>query len=197
MRPARRPWRRLLIGLLCIAALATARAQNVREPAPGVLLVAADNMGDPRFDQAVVLLIKHDGSGSWGLVVNKPTEIGVSELLPDLEAAGSSPVYFGGPVQLDHVSFLYRGQVENGAGGTGVAGIQWSDSEALLKRRLADEPGSVRVYAGYTGWAPGQLEFEIANGGWRLIEGRADNVFSDDPGKLWDRLTNALGGIAI
>jgi putative transcriptional regulator len=53
------------------------------------------------------------------------------------------------------------------------------------------------VYAGYAGWAPGQLRFELAHGGWRMIQARPENIFTDQPEALWQRLTDALGGIAI
>jgi len=197
MRPVSRPWRVLAAGMLCMLAVAAARAQAVREPAPGVMLVADERMRDPRFNQAVVLIVEHDRSGSWGLVINKPTEVGVSEIFPDAKPAEPSMIHFGGPVELDHISFLYRGEAADDASDTGLEGVHWSDSEELLERRLAEDSQGVRVYAGYAGWAPGQLAFEIANGGWRMIQGRADNVFSEKPGSLWDRLTKALGGIAI
>jgi putative transcriptional regulator len=62
---------------------------------------------------------------------------------------------------------------------------------------LAHSPGELRIYAGYAGWAPGQLAFELAHGGWRMIEGRKENVFSEHPERLWRRLTEALSGISI
>lgn len=191
----------LVVAAATMLMAGTAGAQYVREPAPGVLLVAADGMADPRFQHAVVLLIQHDASGSWGLIINKPTEVNLGDVLPAVHRTDDTPnVYFGGPVEVDHLSFLYR----NGGGddpGTGVPGVYWSASEKGLEKRLDessdDMSGKLRVYAGYAGWAPGQLLFEIHHGGWKMIQGRDDNVFSNKPQTLWQHLTDALGGIAI
>lgn len=175
-----------------------AAAQPVREPAPGVLLVADERMTDPRFNRAVVLLIEHDRTGSWGLIINKRTDIGVAEVAPSIELSGEDPVvYFGGPVQVDQLRLLYRDGDAPHEDDTGLPDVRWTDSGEELSKRLAEDPGLVRVYAGYAGWAPGQLAFELAHGGWRMIQGRAGNVFSDEPEGLWQRLSEALDGIAI
>lgn len=180
------------------ALLFSTAAQPVREPASGVLLVASERMADPRFNRSVVLLIRHDRSGSWGLIINKPTGVRVAEVVPSIETdGGGSNVYFGGPVQVDQLRLLYRDEARSDAAATGLPGVHWSESREELEQRLAQDPGRVRVYAGYAGWAPGQLAFELGHGGWRMIEGRAENVFSDEPERLWRRLSNALDGIAI
>lgn len=186
-----------MAAVLC-ALLFSAAAQPVREPASGVLLVASERMADPRFNRSVVLLIRHDHTGSWGLIINKPTEIQVAEVVPSIETdGGGSNVYFGGPVQVDHLRLLYRDKTRSDSAATGLPGVHWSESGEELEQWLAQDPEQVRVYAGYAGWAPGQLAFELSHGGWRMIEGRADNVFSDEPERLWQRLNKALDGIAI
>lgn len=187
-----------IAAVLCVLLFQAATARGVREPAPGILLVASQGMGDPRFNRSVVLLIEHDHSGSWGVIINKPTRIDVSELVPDIELDGSVPVYFGGPVRVEHLRFLYRDDdVDTDTNDAGLPGVGWSDSGEALTEHLAGDPARVRVYAGYAGWAPGQLALEIAHGGWRLIEGRPGNVFSKDPDRLWQRLNSALDGVEI
>lgn len=181
---------------LCALLLSTA-AQPVREPASGVLLVASERMADPRFNRTVVLLVRHDRTGSWGLIINKPTDVPVAEVAPTIEASGGANVYYGGPVQVDQLRLLYRDGAGSDTAATGLPGVHWSESREKLEERLARDPEQVRVYAGYAGWAPGQLVFELNHGGWRMIEGRVDNVFSDDPERLWRRLSNALDGIAV
>lgn len=172
--------------VLLVLLFTAAAAQPVREPAPGVLLVADERMTDPRFTGAVVLLIEHDRTGSWGLIINKPTDIGVAEVAPSIELSGQDPVvYFGGPVQVDQLRLLYRDGSAPHEDDTGLPGVGWSDSGEELSKRLAEDSGRVRVYAGYAGWAPGQLAFEVAHGGWRMIQGRPGNVFSDEPERLW------------
>lgn len=183
---------------LCAFLVTAATAQPVREPAPGVLLVASESMADPRFNRSVILLVEHDQTGSWGLIINKPTDIGVADVVPSIDLPGDTPnVYFGGPVRVDHLRLLFKDDADGTARGTGLPGVHWSKSGQELESRLAKDPARVRVYAGYAGWAPGQLAFELAHGGWRMIEGRAGNVFSDDPEGLWRRLNEALDGIAI
>lgn len=186
-----------IAALLCVSLFPVAAAQTARQPAPGVLLVASEGMGDPRFNRSVILLIEHDHSGSWGVIINKPTEIDVAEVVPSVESElGGIPVYFGGPVQVDHLRFLFRDDGTD-TDATGLPGVRWSESREELEEVLAGDAARVRVYAGYSGWAPGQLALEIAHGGWRLIEGRAGNVFSDAPERLWERLDSALEGIEI
>lgn len=190
--------RGLALALLCATLVAPVRAQPVREPAPGVLLVAAEQMGDPRFARSVVLLIEHDQSGSWGLIINKPTDVDPAEVLPSVEAdERHAGVYFGGPVRVERVVGLYRDAAAGDHNPAGLPGLYWSDSPEALGVRLQRNPGNVRVFAGYAGWGPGQLRFEIAHGGWRLIQGHQEDVFSDDPARLWQRLDTALEGIAI
>ncbi|MDZ7841795.1 MAG: YqgE/AlgH family protein [Gammaproteobacteria bacterium] len=191
------PGRYLAIAaVLCVFLFQAATARGVREPAPGILLVASERMGDPRFNRSVVLLIEHDHSGTWGVIINKPTQIDVSELVPAIEPGGGVPVYFGGPVRVEHLRFLYRDD-DADSDRAGLPGVVWSESGEELKERLAGNPSRLRVYAGYAGWAPGQLTLEIAHGGWRMIEGRPGNVFSDDPDRLWQRLNSALDGVEI
>lgn len=198
-RPLRYPGAIVVLVAVYLLAVAAGRAQSVQEPAPGVLLVAAERMGDPRFNEAVILLIEHGQSGSWGLIINKPTEIEVPELLPSLPSSDAPVrVYYGGPVKVDHLSLIYRADArQDGAGSSPLPGVHWSDSEEVLEERLTGRAADIRVYAGYAGWAPGQLDYEIESGGWRMIQGGKDKIFSDEPGGLWERLDNALDGIAI
>jgi putative transcriptional regulator len=190
-------WRWAALAVLGAALAGAARAQYVTQPAPGVLLVAADQMADPRFSHSVVLLIQHDESGSWGVIINKPTGVNVGEVVPALQNSGSSSkVYFGGPVEVTHLLCLYRDPADRSDPGVGLPGVHWSASEKALEAHLGT-PGKLRVYAGYAGWAPGQLEFEIAHGGWKMVQGSGGNVFSDDPEGLWQSLTGGLSGIPI
>lgn len=197
-RPTSASWASIATLLCALLLAAAAAAQPVREPAPGVLLVASERMGDPRFNRAVVLIVEHGRRGSWGLIINKPTDVPVADVVPSLADIGDGPkVHFGGPVQVDHIRLLYRDDAAPEGNDTGLPGVHWSRSPDALAGRLARNPDEVRIYAGYAGWAPGQLSFELTHGGWRMIQGRAANVFRDDPEGLWRRLSDALDGIAI
>lgn len=157
----------------------------------GRLLVATPALADPNFDRAVVLLLDHDEEGSLGVVLNRPTPVDVSDVLEawaDL-AGRPSVVFQGGPVSLD--SALGLAVVPGGE----------SDGEPLGWRRVfgaialvdleappelvAAELGSLRIFAGYAGWAPGQLENELNDGAWYVVDSEPGDVFSPVPERLW------------
>ncbi|WP_198358580.1 YqgE/AlgH family protein [Streptomyces fildesensis] len=160
----------------------------------GRLLVATPALADPNFDRAVVLLLDHDEAGSLGVVLNRPTPVGVGDVLqPWAVLAGSPPVVFqGGPVSLDSALGLAV-----------VPGESWDDGDdaPLGWRRvhgaiglvdleappelLAAELGSLRIFAGYSGWGPGQLEAELVDGAWYVVESEPGDVSSPDPERLW------------
>ncbi|MFC7218519.1 YqgE/AlgH family protein [Streptomyces polyrhachis] len=169
----------------------------------GRLLVASPSLADPNFARAVVLLLDHDGDGALGVVLNRPTPVGVADVLePWARLTGSPDVVFqGGPVSLD--AALGVAVVPGGAdraGGTDRAGGA-EESAVLGWRRihgaiglvdldappelLAAELGTLRIFAGYAGWAPGQLEEELAEGAWYVVESEPGDVSSPAPEGLW------------
>lgn len=157
----------------------------------GRLLVATPALADPNFDRAVVLLLDHDDEGSLGVVLNRPTLVGVGDVLESwAELAGRPQVVFqGGPVSLDSALALAVVPGESGTadplGWRRVHGaIGLVDLEAPPEL-LAAELGSLRIFAGYAGWAPGQLEDELADGAWYVVESEPGDVFSPDPEQLW------------
>ncbi|WP_037575923.1 YqgE/AlgH family protein [Phaeacidiphilus oryzae] len=161
----------------------------------GRLLVATPALTDPNFDRAVVLLLDHDEDGTLGVVLNRPTQVEVSAVLePWAELAGSPAVVFqGGPVSLDSALALavLPGEPAGGAGPEGVLGwrrvhgaIGLVDLEAPPEL-LAAELGSLRVFAGYAGWTSGQLEDELVDGAWYVVDSEAGDVSSPDPERLW------------
>lgn len=181
---------------LCVPA----PAGFIKKPAPGVLLVASENMLDAHFSHTVVLLIENDQTGTWGLIINRPTDIAVHDVLTTLESGDKSNVYFGGPVHIERLVFLYESDVDPESEDSAIAGLpglRWSVSQKALKKHLERSPDRLRVYAGYTGWAPGQLAIELARGDWKMIQGKQDNVFNKEPQRLWENLNHVLGGIAI
>ncbi|MDX2849739.1 YqgE/AlgH family protein [Actinacidiphila glaucinigra] len=160
----------------------------------GRLLVATPALADPNFDRAVVLLLDHDEEGSLGVVLNRPTPVGVGDVLePWAGLAGSPQVVFqGGPVSLDSALGLavVPGEPRDGEdaeplGWRRVFGaIGLVDLEAPPEL-LAAEMGSLRIFAGYAGWGPGQLEDELVEGAWYVVESEPGDVFSPDPDRLW------------
>jgi len=156
------------------------------------LLVATPALADPNFDRAVVLLLDHDEEGSLGVVLNRPTPVGVGDILEGwAELTGEPGVVFqGGPVSLD--SALGVAVVPGGANGEGTplgwrrvhGAIGLVDLEAPPEL-LAPVLGSLRIFAGYAGWGPGQLEDELAEGAWYVVESEPGDVSSPVPERLW------------
>jgi putative transcriptional regulator len=160
----------------------------------GRLLVATPALADPNFDRAVVLLLDHDEEGSLGVVLNRPTPVGVGDVLePWAQLAGIPQVVFqGGPVSLDSALGLavVPGEAHDGADGEPLGwrrvhgAIGLVDLEAPPEL-LAAELGSLRIFAGYAGWGPGQLEDELVEGAWYVVESEPGDVSSPDPERLW------------
>lgn len=156
-------------------------------PLAGRLLVAAPALADPNFARSVVLLLEHDAGGALGVVLNRPTPLGVSEVLrPWAELAGQPGVVFqGGPVALDAALAL---AVVPGAGPLGWRRVHGSIGVVDLDAPpevLAAEVGSLRVFAGYAGWGGGQLEEELEEGSWYLVHSEPGDICAPDPEGLW------------
>ncbi|GAB2780831.1 YqgE/AlgH family protein [Streptomyces daliensis] len=214
----------------------------------GRLLVATPVLADPNFDRAVVLLLDHDEEGSLGVVLNRPTPVGVGDILEPWAALAGEPgvVFQGGPVSLDAALGVAvvpaghgdadrveaagragagpRRDAESGAdpdsgpdfdpdfapdgdgdgdadGALGGEAVSGSGDGPLGWRRvhgaiglvdleappelLAAELGSLRIFAGYAGWGPGQLENELSEGAWYVVESEPGDVSSPSPEGLW------------
>jgi putative transcriptional regulator len=166
--------------------------------AGATLLVASPTLGDPNFARSVVLLLDHDEDGALGVVINRPTSVGVSQVLPDWQPFTTEPgvLFQGGPVALDSA--------------LGLAAVPAADDEPLGWRRvlgplglvdldtppeiLAAEMAALRIFAGYAGWGAGQLEDELAQDAWYVVPAEPSDAFSPDPEKLWRAVLRRQGG---
>jgi putative transcriptional regulator len=179
-----------------VAVLVTSGAPARSALKPGVFLYAVPDLPDPNFAETVVLLLDHGPKGSMGLVVNRPTRVPLRELLPDLDAVNRAGVglHWGGPVSPGGVAALLRspGGVEGGR--RVLDGVHLCTETNALKRALGRKDASthVRIFAGYTGWGAGQLDSEMAAGGWVVGPADAASVFSGDPESLWPRVHDLL-----
>jgi putative transcriptional regulator len=160
----------------------------------GRLLVASPALADPNFERAVVLLLDHDDEGTLGVVLNRPTEVNVGDVLePWAQLAGAPQVVFqGGPVSLDSALGLavVPGEARGADSGEPLGwrrvfgAIGLVDLEAPPEL-LAAELGSLRIFAGYAGWRPGQLEEELGEGAWYVVESEPGDVSAPAPERLW------------
>ena len=172
-----------ITALLLASALAWAQDLSV-----GKILVAGNKVQDADFRQTVILLVRHDPQTTIGLFVNRPLNIPLSEVYPDLKG-GDLKLYAGGPVAVG-IRALYRSRAKPAEAAPILADVCMISTKTLLGKMVADGPASgvLRVYAGYTGWSPGQLQDEIARGLWRVLPGDATVIFDPHPETVWPRL---------
>lgn len=162
----------------------------------GRLLVATPLIGDPNFDRTVILLLAHGADGAFGVVINRPSETAVDEVAEEWAAHASAPavVFVGGPVGSDAVVGLARSGTEPEATfGRLVGDVGTIDLHAPPPDGHRPWQG-LRLFAGSAGWAPGQLEDELAEGAWWAVDARADDVLTSDPSGLWVRVLRRQPG---
>jgi len=164
----------------------------------GRLLVASPILRDPNFRRSVVLMLDHGDEGALGLVVNRPLEVDVSAVLPAWQPYATAPgrLFQGGPVQLDSA--------------LGLVAVPGDGSEPVGVRRLIGSLGLVdldappevvvggvaglRIFAGYAGWAAGQLESEVEEGAWYVVDAEPRDAFTDTPLGLWQEVLRRQRG---
>jgi putative transcriptional regulator len=160
----------------------------------GKILVANEKLGDPNFARSIILIVQFDKEvGSVGLIINRQTGISASRLFPRMKQASQEPVYMGGPLEITGVQALLR-LPEKANQATLVTGDTYvTASRELIEKSVASQtdPSKFRLYVGYAGWAPGQLEAEIRLGAWSLMSGDAGIIFDRDPASLWSRLNHS------
>ena len=161
----------------------------------GQLLVAAPSLIDPNFHRTVVLVAEHNDEGAMGIVLNRESDLEVSEAAPalaDLVEVGAR-VHAGGPVQPTSVVIMAEfHDVEQSASLVlGNAGFVVADADFDA---LGAEVGRVRVFAGLAGWAGGQLEAELERDDWIVEPAAIDDIFTDDADALWSSVLERKGG---
>ena len=131
----------------------------------GVFLIAKPALRDPNFRQTVVLLCEHGPEGALGVVVNRPTEMNITEVLPQVPVIEGQAhrVFAGGPVQTNSLLILYRLPQEVEGTHPVLDGVYLGGNMETLERILESPPRheTFRAFMGYSGWAPGQLETEL------------------------------------
>ncbi len=176
----------------------------------GRLLVASPSLRDPNFERTVVLVVEHGDEGAVGVVLNRPSESAVSEILPAWEHLAAQPavVFLGGPVAQNGVICLAR----SGPGASPGAGAAWRPLfGGLGSVDLDTDPDDlgpsgpqsgvsgpaidgIRVFAGHGGWGPGQLEGEVEVGAWFALDALADDAVASAPEDLWPMVLRRQGG---
>lgn len=168
-----------------------------RIPQAGNLLISEPFLQDENFVRSVVLLCEHNSEGSFGLVLNKPSILHLSELVEELSFLDSE-IYVGGPVEQNTLHFIYFGE-EKLKGSIAIGEDVWwgGDFETLVENLKTGvmEPHSVRFFIGYSGWGSGQLSDELSDNTWIISEDKIDqNILENTPDELWRAVLKNMGG---
>lgn len=158
-------------------------------PAAGKFLVARRDMLDPNFAKTVVLLLDYSADGAMGVVINRPSHVELSSLSPEIEGLGAStdPIYVGGPVPAESLFVLFVADEAPEDSERVFGRVHVTRSADVLRDLVnSDDSTDFRVISGYAGWAPAQLDDELARGGWHVVEADEDSVFSESPTEVWD-----------
>ena len=160
----------------------------------GQLLIAGPSLVDPNFWRTVVLVGEHSDEGALGVVLNRPSETSVGEAVPELAdlADEMGSVHVGGPVQSSAVVVLADFENPEEAGSLVVDTIGFLSTE--VDPESLGEVRRARVYVGYAGWGPGQLDGELEEGSWIVEPALAEDVFTSDPDGLWSNVLRRKGG---
>ena len=178
-----------IVTWLVLVAWVSAAAGADRPPAKGSFLVATGEVQGEIFAKTVILLLHYDEDGAMGIVVNRPTDIEPGEVAvhADAFAGYSGKLYWGGPVQMDSLWALMRGDDPP----EGAERIVDSVHRVPIGKALEDapaDPDTLRLFIGYAGWSPGQLDDEMDRGSWHVVPATARLVFAEDPRALWQEL---------
>jgi putative transcriptional regulator len=180
----------LFSGLICLGTLFLAGGQTTGERiTPGMILVAGEKLGDPHFAETVVLITRCEADGgTMGVILNRPMDLTIAKAFPQMHGSADL-VYDGGPVSPDTVQALLRTSEKLENAEHVLADIYSVTRKAPLEKSINERlaKSKFRVYLGYAGWGPGQLENELRMGAWSTVRG-AKYVFDGEPGSLWQRL---------
>jgi putative transcriptional regulator len=183
------------IALVLVAlALTVAAPMVAADDRPNsVLLVATPHLVDPNFRETVVLATRHAGGGTIGVVLNRPTPVRLEQALPGHAALRGRPdrLFAGGPVAPRALTAVFQSKSRPAGDALRVLDDVYLSLDARVLEDVLGGPDGLpplKIYAGYAGWAPGQLELELAREDWYVLEPDGETIFRADPGTLWREL---------
>jgi putative transcriptional regulator len=165
------------------------------QAAKGKLLIANPFMQDPSFKRSVVVLVEHNTDGTVGFVLNHPLEVKLNDAASDFPQFDTQ-LFFGGPVQLDSLHYLHAyGDMLPGSMEI-CDGVFWGGNVEALKVLInanSLNPDGIKFFAGYSGWAPRQLDGELEGKSWIIAPAESGIVFETNPDNLWRRTLRSMG----
>jgi putative transcriptional regulator len=186
---SRQSWAGALCALLLFPGSSWPASGSDAKPLTAILLIARGELPDPNFAGSIVLVMNNLGPGPIGIIINRPMQVPVSHLFPDLKrlAQVHDKVYFGGPVDFGSVWFLFHAATRPEHAIQACDGVYLSADRQLLLQLLARKKPmeSLRIFLGHAGWAPGQLEGEIERRDWTSERAEMDSIFSGKSEHPW------------
>ncbi len=165
-------------------------------PKKGMLLIASPDLLDPNFKRSVVLICEHGQEGSFGLILNKPLNIKISDAVEDL-ADWDLPLNVGGPVQNNTIHVLHRRGDLISDSVEVYDGVYWGGNyeeiQSLVNTNQLNTD-DFKFFLGYSGWGVGQLEDEMKEDSWYQASAHKEMVFSNVPEKMWSQVLRRKGG---
>jgi len=160
----------------------------------GQFLVASPHLGDANFYHTVVLMIQHDQQGAFGLVVNRPSDTSLKDVWQQVDqtpCASSQPLFLGGPIEGPLMAIHTRADSSDAEI---LPDLHFATQREHLQQVVGREALPFRVFTGYAGWAPGQLDGEMEAGGWLTLPATAALAFFDPSDELWQEAVHRIGG---
>ncbi|PKA17384.1 YqgE/AlgH family protein [Leptospira haakeii] len=164
----------------------------------GKVLISNSSIVTDYFNRTVILMVEHDQSGAFGLVLNKKMDVALSEVIQGIPEGidGSSPIYSGGPVDPTFVSILHDNPKLKQPGIEVIPGVFLARSfEALVELLEHPDKTKFNVYQGYSGWGAAQLEGEMERKSWVVHDPNAEWIFTEDPEATWQEALKSKGGL--
>jgi putative transcriptional regulator len=188
---------RILIALLAVTGFAWPCLAQQALPANGVLLIAKPGMADPRFRETVILATQAPGGHTVGVILNRPLKTKLSGFMQDPRAAGyRGTMAYGGPVMERAVVALFRSAQPPSAPAFHVLrGVYLSMHPQAIEPLLETPDGDFRLFAGFSGWAPEQLQSETMAGAWHMLPATEEIAFRADSSRLWRELIEKSRGL--
>ena len=190
---------RRLCCLLLVLGLVGPVLGDEAAPSKSILLVARKDLPDPFFRTSVVLITNYGGQAPIGVIVNRPTEITLATVFPDIEQlrARDDKLFFGGPVRHENLLVVFRASTPPAKAIKLLDDVYMTGNRELMRELLARDPpvDGLRVYAGHAGWAPGQLEAEVSRNDWHLASADTAAIFHKRPETLWQELERRASAI--
>ena len=183
--------RRTALAFLAVLALAQPAAAQQNLPANGLFLVAKPSLADQNFARTVVLVTQTEDSGTVGVILNRPSSLKLSDFLSkEFDTANyKGLLYFGGPVMRQALVVMFRSESTPAAAAFHVLkDVYLTMHPDNIESLLANSAARYRVYAGFSGWAPRQLESEIMRDGWYFLQADEATVFRESTDGLWEEL---------